>query len=285
MRIYVDSREVSIATPLFEGESIFVAIDSSKRNSAFAVGNLSRKVLHYVEFDGKDDGTSERDTLVLCLKQRQALSKLFQGANVKVVGIEDIVTKHKVGTRDGMTEHTSRFKITAVFMSFISFFQDTFGITPELVNNWLWKSTVLPEEFRKDTYKKGSLAYFKAIDSIYQNCSDDVTDALCILEFLYREHHIENIQEIKEPEIKTCDYDIFLVPSDKQFKHKVVVYRFNPSLALEQNATVMCNGIKENEIAVARVGIQSLSLREIYTFCRGRFAAKTEELLLVVQRR
>lgn len=285
MRIYVDNREVGIATPLFEGENIFVAIDSSKRNSAFAVGNLSRKVLHYVEFDGKDDGTSERDTLVLCLKQRQALSKLFQGANVKVVGIEDIVTKHKVGTRDGMTEHTSRFKITAVFMSFISFFQDTFGITPELVNNWLWKSTVLPEEFRKDTYRKGSLAYFKAIGSIYQNCSDDVTDALCILEFLYREHHIENIQEIKEPELKTCDYDIFLVPSDKQFKHKVVLYRFNPSLALEQNATVMCNGIKENEIAVAMVGIQNLSLREIYTFCKGRFATKTERLLLVVQRR
>lgn len=285
MRIFIDNQETEIVVPLFQGEHIFVAIDSSKSNSALVIGNISRKVLHYVEFDGTNDGTTERDTLILCLKERQALSKLFEGAHIEVVGIEDIITKHKVGTRDGLTEHTSRFKITAVFMSFISFFQDIFGITPELVNNWLWKCTVLPEEFRTREHRKGSLSYFKSINSAYANCTDDVTDALCILEFLYREHNIEEIQEILQPEFKAHDYNIICVATTHKFKHKTVHFRFNPSLTLMQNTTVMANGIKEDELAVARVGVDALSIKDIYSYCKGKFTPKTEELITVVQRR
>lgn len=285
MRIFVDNQEVNIVTPLFQGEDIYVAVDSSKSNSAFVVGNLSRKVLHYVEFDGKNDGTTERDTLVLCLKERQTLAIMFQGANPKAVGIEDIVTKHKVGTRDGMTEHASRFKITAVFMSFISFFQDTFGITPELINNWLWKCTVLPEEFRSREHRKGSLDYFRSIGSKYGNCSDDVTDALCILEFLYKEHGVENVREIWEPEFKAHEYSITFISSAHVFKHIIVKYKFNPTLTLEQNATVMSNGIRDNELAVALMKVEDLSLKDIYLYCKGRFSPKVGELLMVVQRR
>lgn len=285
MRIKVDNQEVSSAYPLFDGQEVVVAIDSSKRNSAFSVGSLSREVLHCVEFDGSDDGTSERDTLVLCLKQRKALKEIFRNANVKIVGIEDIVTKHQKGSRDGMTEHMSRFKITAVFMSFISFFQDCYDITPELVNNWAWKSMVLPESFRSKEHRKGSLDYFTYLNSPYQYYTDDVTDSLCILEYLYITHDIKAIRKILKPEMPKYQRTVAFITKGHVFKHSCIEFETNKNMTVEQNADVMVNSLDESHLGVATVRTEDLSLNDIYGYCKGRFDVVASEMLMVVQRR
>lgn len=275
----------SIPTPRYDGKEIVIGIDSSKRNSAFTVGDMSRHVLDYYEFDGSQDGTTERDTLLLCQKQRDALKVIFANSKPKIVGIENIITKVTPGKRTGMTEHESRFKITAVFMSFIAFFQDTFDITPELINNWTWKTTVLPEQYCSKKYDKGSLAYFKDIGSPYRNCSDDVTDSVCILEYLYIKHGINARIKIRNAEVSRYEHAAVIVQKDRLLNYASTLFEYNKELTLEQNATVMSNAIDKCNVGVALVPTTWFSWEDIYKYCKGKFNSHEDEVKLVVQRK
>ncbi len=261
-----------------------VAIDSSKRNSAFTVGDMSGNVLDWWEFNGANDGTSLEDTLNLCKVQRNVLYSIFQGARVNLVGIENIITKNQPGVRNGMTEHESRFKITAVFMSFISFFQDQFNITPELINNWSWKSTVLPEKYRSHSVGKGSLAYFKDMKSPYGNCSDDVTDSICIFKYMCIIHNIVHAYRITNAQIEKCKTKIYLVQKDRKLKHVPVLFVYNPDLTFKQNTIVMGNQIKDEQVGIAIVKTTDMLMEDIYMYCAGEFNEYEEFLKLVVRR-
>lgn len=285
MIIRVNNQVVQHPLPKYEGKEIIVAIDSSKRNSAFTVGDFNHRVLDYYEFNGTEDGTTELDTLKLCQVQRKALTQIFKGSMPKIVGIENIITKTNNGKETGISVHQSRFKITAVFMSFISFFQDNFDITPELVNNQTWKAAVLPETFRSREYHKGSLAYFKSIKSPYQYCSDDVTDSICIFEYLCKVHKITKSVKILEPEAARGHYDAVLVSPGRDSLKTPVLFEYNPQLTFQQNVIVMGNGISDKQSAITAVMTEWLSLDEIYAYCKGSFQDATPLLKLIVTRR
>ena len=51
--------------PRYVGQEIFIGIDSSKRNSAIAIGNKVTEVIDYIELNGCQDGTREEDVLYL----------------------------------------------------------------------------------------------------------------------------------------------------------------------------------------------------------------------------
>lgn len=270
---------------------IIVAIDSSKRNSAFTVLDMAGNVLDVWEFNGKDDGTRLEDTLTLCHVERKALHQIFRGSKPQIVGIENIITKNideqvqEGKSKNGMTEHESRFKITAVFNSFISFFQDDFGITPELVNNWAWKSDVLPAQFRKREVGKGSLAYFKSINSPYANYSDDATDSLCIGEHLCRVHKIIRATRIEAAQSPLYPTMMFLVKVGMPMKHRQKLFIYNSNLSLKQNADVIGNLIKEDEVGVTAFPTALLTWEEIYEYCKGDFNVCEETIELAVIRR
>lgn len=144
MVVSINNSIADVIMARYSGREVTIGIDSSKTNSALAVGDETGKIIDIVELNGANDGTTEEAVLKLCMKQRQVLQSLFNGAHVSAVGIEDIITKNNGQKESGITVHMSRFKITAVFMSFIFFFQESFGVTPELINNWEWKHAVLP---------------------------------------------------------------------------------------------------------------------------------------------
>ncbi len=285
MILSINGRVENIFMPRYEGKKIVIGIDSSKTNSAIAVGDSSGCVLDYIEVNGVNVGTAEEETLKLCYDTRVALKEIFKYSKPICVGIENIISKITKGKETGMTIHESRFKITAVFMSFISFFQDTFNITPQLINNQTWKAAVLPSEFRKREYKKGSLAYFKSINSRYQYCSDDVTDAICILKYLISANSITEGYKIVAPELSRYKHEIFLVPPS--FISKIPIYPFtlNVNMTLEQNAIVMSNVIasKINVLAAAECNVEKLTLQDIYTYCTGVFEKKEKRLKLFVR--
>lgn len=277
------NNKVSEPRPLFSGQKIIIAIDSSKSNTGIAFADEYGNELSYIELNGETDGTEQEDTLRLCKAEREALKIILQGSEPVIVGIENIITKKSKSGRTGMTEHMSRFKITAVFMSFISFFQDNYNITPELINNWTWKSHILPAEFRTEDIGKGSLAYFKSIHSKYQYCSDDVTDAVCILRYLCMIHKIKNVRKIDGPEACKFKYNICIV--NKTFKFDCsdeVEFIFNEELTLDQNVKVMSNYIsnKRGVIACSIVPTKWFNLTDIYKYCAGNF--HNQELVLKV---
>lgn len=278
-----NQRVYDIIQPRYAGKELIVAIDSSKSNSAIAVADNRGNLIDYLELNGKTDGTTEEDTLHLCQTERETLKVIFQGAKFKYVGIENIITKRVQG-RSGMTEHESRFKITAVFMSFIAFFQDNFDITPELINNWSWKSAILPEQFRHKDVGKGSLAYFKSINSKYKYCTDDVTDAICILMYLCKIHSVKTGIEIKEPELSSFKHKVFLTCKSFKTNRNEELFYVNENLTLEQNVSTMSSriGNDPHRVAVAEIRTAWVSWDDLYKYCCGTFGKRELMLKLIV---
>lgn len=264
--------------PTYAGKKIAIAIDSSKTNTAMIVGDIYGNVLDDYELNGKSD----TDVLLLCKQEREALKLLFEGAKIQLVGIEDIITKKHDKNQNPMDIHMSRFKITAVFMSLICFFQDTHKITPELVNNQHWKSEVLPEEYCKRTHKKGSLDYMKDIGSKYATRSDDITDAYCIYQFLAREHGYKDITEIEEPCAANKAYHCGLFPLDTGIPPKAKQFVYNPNLTFKQNCDTMIYHMgMSDEFAFAKVNVSDLTIEEIYENASGARHKKFEKEVYV----
>lgn len=280
MIVSVDNTPMAQVMPIVSGKDVVIGIDSSKTNTALAIGDLSGEVLHWIELNGTADGTSEYDALRLCQLQREALKVLLQGCNLVQVGIEDIITKVQKGKETGMTVHASRFKITCIFASLIAFFQDNFNKTPVLINNWTWKSHILPEEFRSRDIKKGSLAYFRSIGSVYGSCTDDVTDALCILQYLYKYSGISVGTRITGPEVSVKPHKILLTNISAVTRGDAKIFQYNPELTLEQNAAVISNN--SNHLGKANVAANQLSFSEIYQYCAGKFERYENQLVLWV---
>lgn len=271
--------------PEYVGKDIMVAIDASKTNSCMFVADKYGNVLDDYELSGK----AEDNILDQCFKERQFLTSLLMGANVIVGGIEDIITKKDKGEISrGMMEHESRFKITAIFMSFISYFQDHHNFTLELINNWAWKSNTLPEEFRSGEYakdKKGSLAYHKRLKTKYANRKDDVTDAYQILQYLKIIHNITDTVVVEGPKELT--------------RHKHAIWLFSSNSDVAGTRQFICNSTEyspkdivsfiANRLIVKQVGycllpISMFTIDEIYSLCSGNFMVKEDNLILAVRR-
>lgn len=285
MRVFVNNQPLSVLRPRYQGQSITIAIDSSKRNTGLTIGDENCNPIDIYDINGKDDGTGETDVLALCQEQRKLLRTLLAGSKPMIVGIEDIITVNETSAMAGISQHMSRFKITAVFMSFISFFQDTFGITPELVNNQAWKSAVLPKEYTSRSIGKGSLAYFKAMRSKYAAYTDDATDSICILRYLKLTHGITDAMQIGLAEVKKFEHSMEVMCKETKFAPDTVMwFRFNNELSLQQNATVMANHLGTKAVGIADIPVQVLSFGEIYEMAKGMFPEYTDKVLLVIRR-
>lgn len=277
---------VAVTQPRYSGKRIIIAIDSSKTNSAIAVGDEFGELLDWIELNGSADGTTLEDTLRLCKEERDILREIFRGSKPILVGIEDIITKNsKTGHQNGMTVHQSRFKITAVFMSFISFFQDEFNILPELVNNWSWKSAILPEVYRTTAYKKGSQAYLSGVNPKFIGCTDDVTDVVCILMYLKKIHKIETVYPVTGIEVKKREGVAVFVSNERAKNYKRIEFSYNKQLTLKQNVTFMLNRVKEGFVCSAIVDVEWLSLEDIYKLAVGTFDRENKYVTLLVQGR
>ena len=284
MLVSINNRVVDYWSPMYAGRTVMLGIDSSKTNTGITVGDCNGNILDIIEINGSDDGTSEKETLILCKKQRECVRTILDGAKVYAVGIENIITTENTQV---LNTHMSRFKITNVFASYICAIQDTFNITPYLINNQEWKASILPEQFRAREYKKGSLAYFQSIRSKYANYSDDATDSICIYKHLCKLLKVAEGYAIEAKEVKRRDFMCVLGPMSMynalvgQGATKFII---NTELSVHDNAVCMANRNKSN-ISVGIVNTADLSLDDIYKFCAGSFKESEKELVLIVKAR
>ena len=109
------SYSIADSTGMFSGKSIMIAIDSSKSNSALIVSDTSQNILADFEFRG---GGKDIDVYDLCKHTRAYLKRIFKGASIAAVGMENIITK-KEDNYHGLEIHYSRAVITAVFNNYI----------------------------------------------------------------------------------------------------------------------------------------------------------------------
>lgn len=271
--------------PEYVGKDVIISIDASKTNSCIFVADKYGNILHDYELRGKP----EDNILDQCYKERQFLEVLFRGANIILGGIEDIITKKEKGEiSKGMQEHESRFKITAIFMSFISYFQDHHKYTLELVNNWSWKSNTLPEEFRSGEYakdKKGSLAYHKHLRTKYANRKDDVTDAYQIMEYLKLVHNITDAITIEGPkELTKYKNASWLFSRSANVAGARQFICNNTEYALRDIIPFMTNRLTINQVGYCILPTSLFTVNDIYSMCTGAFNVCEKELILAVRR-
>lgn len=246
--------------PTYNGQSIVIAIDSSKSNTAMIVGNTRGRILDDYEISGAGNDT---DVYELCQFTRNELKQLFLGARIQFVGIENIITK-KEGEYKGVEIHQSRYKITAVFDNFIFTFQEFFGVMPHLIDNWSWKSSVLPEEYRKRTHKKGSKDYFKDIGSDYGSRKDDVTDAVCIYAYIMKTNVFKDISQVRSTCPTTKNYTWIIFPENVEIPNAKLFEVANDD-TLQHNITAVAEAIKEKEMGLFKWPIDGLDLDTIYS--------------------
>lgn len=275
--------------PEYTQQRIIIAIDSSKTNSCMTVANEYGVRLDDFELRGEP----KDDVLQQCIWERQCLSVILEHSTPWIVGIEDIITKKEYTSSDGkkvskfsagLEIHQSRFKITAVFMSFVIFFQDKFDITPELVNNWSWKSTVLPEEYRTREHNKGSLDWHRDRGTRLANRTDDVTDCDCILEYLKITHKITGEQHISDVAESTTHKYFLIICSAKSDTGGSVKFSDNNKIKFEDKIAYMLNRLEIKEVGCCLVETRSLTPQQIYTHCMGRFEKKEERVYICVRR-
>lgn len=162
------------------------------------------------------------------------------------------------------------------------FFQDTFGIVPELVNNWEWKASILPEEYRTKNHDKGSYDWFRDTRQEYAFTNDNVTDAICIKRHLCKKHGVKNGIFVSGIEVPKKKYRSGLY-TNKKLPRKVRLFRYNSELTLKQNKDFIANYTDRESFSYAVVPTDKLTLEEIYTNCFGEFDKREDQLILIVQ--
>lgn len=281
-----NGERVSEYTPEYGGKKIVIAIDSSKSNTAIVIGDTEGHVLNDYEISGA--GT-ETDVYDLCRDTRNALRQLLHGADIQLIGIEDIITKKESGY-SGIEIHQSRAKITAVFNNLIFFFDEVFGIMPRFVPNQSWKHSVLPEEYRKRTHKKGSKDWFDDLGNRWAGRKDDVTDAVCIYIFLMKTEKIEVEYSVKETKPAECSYTFGIFPiSFESYLKNYKKFRIENNDSVEHNMDTIASQLEQGEYGYFLIDIGLLPIDWIYSSklnynAMATYAREDKNVYIAVQR-
>ena len=99
-----------------------------------------------------------------------------------------------------------------MFDNFIFFFQDMTGRTPRKINNWEWKSHILPEQFRTREHEKGSKDWCAYLGNRWADRKDDVCDAYCIGLYLVSTVNITPYHDIVDTIPSNVDYEYGIFP-------------------------------------------------------------------------
>lgn len=244
----------------YEGMNIIIAIDSSKSNTAIIVGDTTGRVLDDYEISGAGEDINVYD---LGKYTRVQLRRLFDGANILYVGIEDIITKKENGY-NGLSIHKSRYKITHVFDSIIIMFQDYFNIMPHLINNNTWKVSTLPAEYRTRSHKKGSKDFLMDIGSEFGHRKDDVCDAYCIYGYILSANNFKTIESIKLTRPTQKKYAYVIYPEDVDIPGSKWFDVYNND-SLQMNVETVAENIDNDTIGLFKWDTNKLSIDDIYS--------------------
>lgn len=286
MIVYKNGNLLQDFSPCYAGKNIVIAIDSSKSNSAMVVGLPDGTVLDDFEISGAG---SNVDVYDLCKDTRAFLKEIFKGSYIRFVGIEDIITKKEKAYK-GIDIHTSRAKITAVFNNFIFAFEEYYGIRPVPINNWTWKSNVLPEKYRKKDHDKGSKDYFNDLGNRWAGRKDDVTDAVCIFIYIIKLVPIKVKGELLVITPPRYQYEYALFPETFPMADSAKEFDVRVKGDLEQIAASISNNIDSKQFGYFFANIEEIPLSMIYSdkLCSNnvnKYGRVTDRVIVAVRRK
>lgn len=236
---------------------IVLAIDPGKTNMSLIIGTPWQEVLAILEFSGNNRKKGPtQDTTVYCNEFRDFMKQYIGKATIFRGGVEKAITKK------GMEYHTSSMVLTEIRGNVLNVFWDHFNVKMMEVNNWSWKSHILPEGYRSQSIK-GSKPYLTSLPggdiwNKFYEC--DVTDCMCIYLHITNEiksHYHLACKSIEKP-LHKMSY--FLIPNlgDKL----ALPFTYNYSFSMSDNAAYVTN--RSSYKCVSRVRVKDLHLEDIY---------------------
>lgn len=255
----------------YRDKHIDVGIDQSKSHTAIVVGPAGAGYSEYIEILG---GGGDTDVFDVCALSRWFCKDIFKDAKIRIVTIEDPITKNygndtyrdKNGVvrqkKTAMDTHENRLKLSSIFANFMFTFYDITGNHPIRVNNNDWKAAILPAEYRKTTHKKGSLDWHKDRGTSLSYTNDNVTDAACILDYgrlMLKDEII--LKEIPTTSIPRYEYKYVLTDYSKNYAAEG--YQYNMNMSMKENMDYVSNECYP-KLGVIVMPVDAIPIAELY---------------------
>lgn len=226
--------------PLEYAGDVVIAIDPSKTNMALLIGTPTGTILNTLEFSGNNRKRGPvMDTSLFCEEVRAFLRIYLKHANLYMVGVEQAITKK------GTNYHHSNMVLTEIRGNILNFFLEEYNLRVIEINNWSWKSSILPQGYRSQ-FEKGSKKYFKDYfpNSPYTYYYEaDMTDCICIYWYMCKERCKSYALQCNRIEQSLTGYNYSFVPADSAVCEKLQEVNYNSRFSLEDNLAFYSNRI------------------------------------------
>lgn len=243
--------------PLQCAEPVLVVTDPSKQNMALLVGSLYQSKVIY-EFSGKDMNDRAIDTVDYCIEIREFMTKLLKDCDILEFSQEEAIDKK------GLEYFKSSLVLRDIRAFSIVTALDLTGRKPHFINNWTWKTDILPDGYRSQK-EKGSVRYLADyVDPIYATYTDDVTDVICM--YMHRRKTLTKGMKITcvASEDKKSDYKYYI--TDKSHvKDSMKEFKYNPSFTMKDNLNYFTNRTKG--AGYAKLDLSKVSPIEMVNHC------------------
>lgn len=259
-KTHVQWRTADVVNPLSYGGEVVVVFDPGKTNMAMIVGTPNGTILNHLEFSGNNRGNGPvMDTTLYCNEVKEFLRKYLSNVRIWMAATEATILKR------GCNHYHSNQVLNEIRANLLQFFLEEFNVHVEEINNWSWKSHILPEGYRSNKFK-GSKKWFHDINptspyNFYFNA--DMTDCVCIYWYVVDYMCKTYTMICNRNEVAVCPYKYTIVPKDFPTGEKVTVVQYNGTFGLSANLAYYANRILHS--FVMEVPTSCFELKDIYT--------------------
>lgn len=267
-------------TPIDTTGDVIVAVDPSKTNMAVVIGSPFGEIYSILEFTGNNRRRGPvMDTTKYCSDFADYLKRYLAPARVVDVGVEKAITKK------GMEHHHSNMTLTEIRGKLLGLFEEEYGFPAYQVevNNYSWKSAVLPEGYRGHN-EKGSKRFMRDRFPNSPLCNyfeADVTDVVCIYWYKIAKYKGKYNIVCNKSEKPIYIPKFALYPSWMDRAENMLSFKYNPHFTLEENAIFYANRTSQTGIAVAP--LDAFTYEEIYKYSSS-FTEAGNDIRVIVTR-
>jgi hypothetical protein len=242
---------------------VTVAVDPGKTNMAVVIGHPAGMIYCILQLSSPG---RHNDSTTHCMEFKRFFRQFLAKTELHAVGIEAVISKR------GLNYHHSAKVLHEVRSQLIDVFYADFGKKPEEINNWSWKSHVLPDGYRSQS-EKGSTRWFRKAYALYGN--SDVTDAIGIFRYMVRDSEKNFPIRCECPEAAPQGMQVSVLYKKPA---NIRTFDYNENYSIFANAAYFAN--RSIDPGVTCVSRDKLSTADIERY----FVAKVEEVFLLVKK-
>lgn len=227
--------------PLQYTGDVVIVFDPSKTNMAMVIGTPDKEILNILEFSGNNRTKGPAmDTTLFCEQVKCFLSQYLQYANIYKVCVEKTILP-----KGEKAHYHSVTVLNEIRSALLSFFYERFQMKVMEVNNWAWKSAILPDGY-KSKYEKGSKRFFTDYfgDTEYAHYyAADVTDCICMYWYVCSNSCADYSVYCNRIEQSFTGYTYTYVPANSAVCNNLREVVMNKRFSLEDNLSYYSNRI------------------------------------------